>query len=62
MLSKTINIFTHENYLLYDIIICNVLRLARGNTKKRSNKKSGESISPIRSNVTHMYICENVSV
>ncbi len=27
-----------------------------GNTKKRGNKKSGESITPIRYNVIHMYI------
>ncbi len=30
--------------------------LAGGNTKKRGKKKSGESITPIRYNVIHMYI------
>ncbi len=29
------------------------LGLARGNTKKRGNKKFGESITPIRYNVIH---------
>ncbi len=33
-----------------------LLGLAGGNTKKRGNKKSGESITPIRYNVIHMYI------
>ncbi len=33
-----------------------LLGLAGGNTKKRENKKSGESITPIRYNVIHMYI------
>ncbi len=33
-----------------------LLGLAEGNTKKRRNKKSGESITPIRYNVIHMYI------
>ncbi len=33
-----------------------LLGLAGGNTKKRGNKKSGESITPIRYNVVHMYI------
>ncbi len=33
-----------------------LLGLARGNTKKRGNKKSGECITPIRYNVLHMYI------
>ncbi len=30
--------------------------LAGENTKKRGNKKSGESITPIRYNVIHMFI------
>ncbi len=33
-----------------------LLGLAGGNTKKRGNKKFGESITPIRYNVIHMYI------
>ena len=33
-----------------------LLELARGNTKKHGNKKSGECITPIRYNVLHMYI------
>ncbi len=33
-----------------------LLGLAGGNTKKRGNKKSGESITPIRYNVMNMYI------
>ncbi len=32
-----------------------LLGLARGTTKKRGNKKSDESITPIRYNVIHMY-------
>ena len=32
-----------------------LLGLARGTTKKRGNKKSDESITPIRYNVNHMY-------
>ena len=32
-----------------------LLGLARGTTKKRGNKKSNESITPIRYNVIHMY-------
>ncbi len=48
----------------YDVIIriekhlrCEkLLGLARGNTKKHGNKKSGECITPIRYNVLHMYI------
>ncbi len=34
--------------------------LAEKNTKKRENKESGESITPIRYNVIHMYIFTNV--
>ncbi len=33
-----------------------LLGLAGGNTKKRGNKKFGESITPIRYNVMNMYI------
>ncbi len=33
-----------------------LLGLAGGNTKKHGNKKSGESRTPIRYNVIHMYI------
>ncbi len=33
-----------------------MLGLAGGNTKKHGNKKSGESRTPIRYNVIHMYI------
>ncbi len=33
-----------------------LLGLARGTTKKRGNKKSDESITPIRYNVNHMYL------
>ncbi len=32
----------------------NLLGLARGTTKKRGNKKSDESITPIRYNVNHL--------
>ncbi len=32
-----------------------LLGLAGGNTKKRGNKKSGESITPIRYNIMNMY-------
>ena len=32
-----------------------LLGLARGTTKKRGNKKSDESITPIRYNINHMY-------
>ncbi len=32
-----------------------LLGLAGGNTKKRGNKKSAESITPIRYNVMNMY-------
>ncbi len=33
-----------------------IARIGRGNTKKHGNKKSGESRTPIRYNVIHMYI------
>ncbi len=33
-----------------------LLGLAGGNIKKRGSKKSGESVTPIRYNVIHMYI------
>ncbi len=33
-----------------------LLGLARGTTKKCGNKKSDESITPIRYNVNHMYL------
>ncbi len=33
-----------------------LLGLAKGTTKKRGNKKSDESITPIRYNVNHMYL------
>ncbi len=32
-----------------------LLGLAGGNIKKRGNKKSGESVTPIHYNVTNMY-------
>ncbi len=41
-----------EKHLQYE----KLLGLAGGNTKKHGNKKSGESITPIRYNVIHMYI------
>ncbi len=34
----------------------NKIMCIHGNTKKRGNKKSGESITPIRYNVIHMYV------
>ncbi len=39
--------------------ICHVLGLAGGNTKKRGNKKSGESTvtTPIRYNVIQSFTC-----
>ncbi len=39
-----------------------LLGLAGGNTKKHGNKKSGESKTPIRYNIIHMYISRNVLV
>ena len=33
-----------------------MLGLTGGNTKKSGQKKSGESITPIRYNVIHMYV------
>ena len=33
-----------------------LLGLAGGNTKKHGNKKSGESITPIRYNVIHTFV------
>ena len=48
----------HNNYMESGLKnICNVklLGLAGENTKKRGNKKSGESITPIRYNIIHMY-------
>ena len=38
-----------------------LLGLAGGNTKKHGNKKSGESRTPIRYNVIHMYIFAKLS-
>ncbi len=36
--------------------VARIYRLAGGNTKKRGNKKSGESVTPIHYNVIHIYI------
>ncbi len=45
-----------NNYRLEKHLQCKkLLGLARGTTKKRGNKKSDESITPIRYNVNHMY-------
>ncbi len=58
-------IYTLEIYPLYGINILwiekhlqreKLLGLAGGNTKKHGNKKFGESRTPIRYNVIHMYI------
>ncbi len=37
-----------------------LLELAGRNAKKRGNKKSGESITPIRYNVIHSTFCKNM--
>ncbi len=37
-----------------------LLGLAGGTTKKRGNKKSGKSITPIRYNVIHMSIYREI--
>ena len=50
-LNETIYIIRLEKHLQCE----KLLGLARGTTKKCGNKKSDESITPIRYNVNHMY-------
>ncbi len=48
-------ILPHTVVLTSETYIVKLLGLAGGNTKKRGNNKSGESITPIRYNIIPMY-------